>query len=528
MSLVKNAKVAVIGSGISSLTFTYFLSKLRPDVQFTIYEKESYTGGYIKSELLPFQNNETIRVEKGPRTLRAVNEGTSIMVDILIKLGLFDKVRVINGDSIANRKYLLSPKDELVEVPSGSLKSMFKFFNNDLTKGLIPSVLKEPFQPKRPQTIAQDESVQSFLTRRFPNGNIGNNIVSAIYHGIYAADINKLSIRSTMSKLVEFEEKKGSILKGILFGEKTTKPKSMLPQYQSLFRSDNYDLIKLNTHLKKFPMILFEDGLSTFTNAVHSELMKNPKVDFKLNSPVKSIVKRGNEILVNGEQSFNHVRSTINVNTLSRALSSSSSSDSSAICFIADKLTYVDIFLVNIYLPKDVIEQKGFGFLVPLSNQNPERLLGVIYDSDIEKSSMKLFQNPKALNDETTIASKYDSSKEYTKLTMMFGGHFFSNQADKIIPSPEQLQSNIKTALKRTLKIDLETMESGQYLLSSTYISQCLPQFHVGYEELSKQFHQELQKEFQGNFSHGGMSFGNGAGVPDCVVNALQGAISLK
>ncbi|KAH3688740.1 hypothetical protein WICPIJ_000279 [Wickerhamomyces pijperi] len=519
-SLAKNSKVGVIGSGISSLTFTYFLSKLRPDLKFTVFEKESYTGGYIKSELLPFQG-EMVRVEKGPRTLRAVNEGTSIMVDILIKLGKFDKVRVIKKDSIANRKYLLSPKNELIEVPSGSLKSMVKFFSDDLTKGLVSSVLKEPFQPK-PQT-SQDESVQSFLKRRFPGANVGDNIVSAIYHGIYAADINKLSIRSTMSKLVEFENQKGSIVKGVLFGDKSRKSRSILPEYLSLFNNksnEKYDLIKLDSELKKFPMILFENGLSTFTNAVYNELSQSANVQFKLNTPVESLKQtEGNgKLVVNNEYEFDHVRSTINVNQLAKTFETDSK-----LTATSNKLNYVDIFLVNVYLPKNAIKQNGFGFLVPLSNANPEKLLGVIYDSDIEKSSMRLFQNEKADTYGDDMVSSYDNSKAYTKVTLMFGGHFFANC--KSIPSEEELQKNIKTALQKTLNIDLDSVE---HLVSSTYIPQCLPQFHVGYQELTKLFHEELKGEFKGKLSHGGMSFGNGAGVPDCVVNALEAAIDLK
>ncbi|KAH3680925.1 hypothetical protein WICMUC_000068 [Wickerhamomyces mucosus] len=512
--LAKNSNVAVIGAGISSLSFTYFLSKIRPDLNFTIYEKSNHIGGYIKSELYQF-NGENIRFEKGPRTLRAANDGTSIMCDILIQLGLDDKIRVINKNSIANKKYLLSSNNKLIEVPSNSIKSIWNFVKSELGKGLFLNIIKEPFQPSK---LIKDESVQSFLSRRFSNNSIGNNIVSAIYHGIYAADINKLSIRTTMPKLVKFEQDYGSIIKGIWKSKPEKKKKSIILQkYNELFEP-NYDIFQMNKFLQKFPMILFENGLSTFTNGIYKELLSNPKISIKLNKHVEKIEINRNKdkIIINDKDSFDHLRSTINVNDLIKTFKSSPRLNS-----LGGNLTYVDIFLANIYLPKSFIKQNGFGFLVPLSNSNEENLLGVIYDSDIEKSSIQLFKNNQLDFDSKRNLKSIYNPQEYTKLTMMFGGHMFKSK----IPNQDQLLLNLNKSLRKTLGIDLSI---ENHLISSSYISQCLPQFNVGYNELSQNFQTELNNEFNGLISHGGMSFGNGAGVPDCVVNAFESALKLK
>ena len=100
--------MAVLGAGILGLTFTYFLSKLRPDLQFTIFEKLKRPGGWMSSPKLHVNNtNESILFEKGPRTLRGVKDGTLLMLDILRKLDLDSQIEVINEKCNANKKYIL-------------------------------------------------------------------------------------------------------------------------------------------------------------------------------------------------------------------------------------------------------------------------------------------------------------------------------------------------------------------------------------------------------------------------------------
>ena len=46
--LPTNAKVGVVGGGISGLFFTYYLSKLRPDVKITLIDQnQERLGGWI-------------------------------------------------------------------------------------------------------------------------------------------------------------------------------------------------------------------------------------------------------------------------------------------------------------------------------------------------------------------------------------------------------------------------------------------------------------------------------------------------
>ena len=103
--LLANAKVAVVGGGVSGLTFAYFLSKLRPDIKVTIYESKDRCGGWIHSDLIQDRHGDTVMVEKGPRTLRGVSDGTVLIVETLRDLGKEDVVQYIASDSDANKKW---------------------------------------------------------------------------------------------------------------------------------------------------------------------------------------------------------------------------------------------------------------------------------------------------------------------------------------------------------------------------------------------------------------------------------------
>ncbi|CCH44560.1 protoporphyrinogen oxidase [Wickerhamomyces ciferrii] len=551
MSLVRNSNVAVIGGGISGLSFVYFLSKLRPDLNFTIFERSSRFGGYINTELHNF-NGEKIKLEKGPRTLRGASDGTTIMIDTLIKMGHKDVINVIPSNSIANKKYLLSPENELIQVPN-SLPSTYNFLRSSLGKGLLPGFLTEIFKPQK--LNKKDESVESFLTRRFGK-SLPNNIMSAVFNGIYAADISKLSAKTTLKSMYESELQHGSIVKSMLlkslkFQNKNDDSKkieisNVLKDYETAFPNSNYKISDLKSLLTKFPMIVLSKGLETFPSLIKENLSKNSKIKFIHNDPIISLTKNQNKLITLTTSSghsteFHHVRSTVNASTFAEFLQNgklmTTGKEDSPTALIAQELKFINIFLVNLYINSNVLKNHGFGYLIPKSNKNNERVLGVIFDSDIEKSSSKLFTEDtfKALTSTNETSEKpkfpeiephYDSESQYTKLTIMMGGHYWTNHK---IPSRETSIRAAKDALENQLGLDFTKLsQDTDFYIDSLLIPNCLPQFHTGYDELKFKFLESVKNEFGERLSIGGMSFGDGAGVPDCVQNAMKSALKLS
>lgn len=220
-ALPKNAKVAVGGSGIAGLSFAYFLAKMRPDVSVTLYEKAARNSGWINSWQTKDKNGQPVMIERGPRTLRGVSDGTVMMIDAMKDLKSLDIVHFIEHNSDADKKFLLDPNDKLVKVPDSFLSGI-KFIMSDLGKGIIPAMLGE-FWRKASANPGKDETVASMLDRRMGNEHLGKNVFSAIYRGIYADDINTLSAKKVMHKMVANELKFGSNTKALIHSMKTKK-----------------------------------------------------------------------------------------------------------------------------------------------------------------------------------------------------------------------------------------------------------------------------------------------------------------
>lgn len=474
--LQQGAKVAVVGAGVSGLSFTYFLNRLRPDIHLTVYDGSSRSGGYIHSPKVEL-NGEAIRMEKGPRTLRGSSDGTVLIADTLLQLGMGNEINAIEPKANCNRKYLLG-SEGLIQVPN-DWKSFMRFIRSSLGKGVVTRALKEPFVQAAP---TNDESVDSFISRRFGPGVA--NIMSAVFHGIYAGDIRTLSAKTLVKTMFEDEHTHGSILKA-MWGKKAPMESALLKDYESRIRP----IQELKTKLQKYPMLTFSNGLQSFPQALYESLQQQPNVSLKLAQSVQHITHDANGIVID-HAVYDHVHTTVNAHILSQLTTG-------PLSLIASKLISVDILLTNIYIPRDILPYHGFGYLIPLSDPNPEGILGVIFDSEIERGCVPLFQD----------AQQHTGS--YTKLTVMSGGHHGDRGLD------------VRAGVERHLGIDLHAEDVH---MEQEWIGQCLPQFQVGYDELKNEFDQALSGM---NWSHGGMSFGDGCGVPDCVANAYKGAINL-
>ncbi|CAI5756877.1 unnamed protein product [Candida verbasci] len=521
-SLPKNSKVAVLGGGISGLTFTYFLSKLRPDLNFQIFEKSSRIGGWINSTKIITKNDEEILLEKGPRTLRGIKDGSLIIVDILNQLGLENQTLGIHKNSIANKKYILNQEGEIVQVPN-NIASIFHFLKNVkwMDGKLYRGILKESFI----KPLKQDETIEQFFKRRFGSTVITDNIASAILHGVYAGDVGKLSIKSVLPFLKQIENESGSVIKHIMKSmtkKKQTQPLSNgLQSYCSLI-SPNTDFTSMKSKLKDYPMITFQDGLEVFPIALSKYLQNKTNVKIHSNSKIESVDPI--EGIVNGEK-FNHIRSTINVHDLAKTLP-----PSNPLIPKLNSIEYISIFLANVFTKNQLIPKNkpGFGFLVPRFqsySSNPQALLGIVYDSDVEKNAKNIFKNTPLRN------------FNYDKITIMMGGHYYNHWN---IPSDKVNLKIVKDILKSKLNINLdkfnlkivnpgesiESINDNDLIISYDLITNCIPQYNLGYQEIKTDVESILNQDYK--LSFGGTVFGDGIGVPDCVINSFKDALKLK
>ena len=194
-------------------------------------------------------------------------------------------------DSVAAQNRFIYYPDHLVRMP-GPGSSLFQNISNVFTepifKGTVAGVSKELTKPRRPEDL-HDESVGSFVTRRFGSA-LADNIVSAVFHGIYAGDIYKLSARAVIPSLWATESRNNSVVKGLL--------SQALEGMQPVAASD-IDIIKTLQNqptmsdkleaVKKSSVFTFKGGIGELAERVESKLDQSDNVLILEDTDVKGI-----------------------------------------------------------------------------------------------------------------------------------------------------------------------------------------------------------------------------------------------
>ncbi len=203
-------RTAVIGGGIAGLAAAFELEKARQtgvDVEYTLFEASGRLGGSIASEIV----NGAV-LERGPDSF--ISEKTA-GAELCRELGLADQLTPSND---ADRKTYVVVKNKLVPLPDGLMflvptklvpTAMTRLFSlkTKIRMGL------ELLHPPRPN--GQDESVAALVERHF-GAEAVDRLADPLLSGIYGGDATKLSARTVLPKLVEMEEKYGSLTRGML------------------------------------------------------------------------------------------------------------------------------------------------------------------------------------------------------------------------------------------------------------------------------------------------------------------------
>ena len=205
-----------------------------------------------------------------------------------------DKLVLISSSSPAAKNRYIYYAGQLCEVPS-SFKSLLARGSSPVLKGIWSGILGEFMRKRRPNTL-HDESVHDFISRRF-NPTISENIASAMFHGIYAGDVKRLSIKSIFPTGWKWEGKFGSMTKGVF--------RLFMYKWGMVFNLRDINLRKDLAPPNKWMVSRFEkegvamysfaDGVETLTKALVKYLEREPNVIIKKNAHVKSILQRKNE-----------------------------------------------------------------------------------------------------------------------------------------------------------------------------------------------------------------------------------------
>ena len=237
--------------------------------------------------------------------------------------------------------------------------------------------------------------------------------------------------------------------------------------------------------------------------------------------------------------------------------------------------------VVNLYYTNpDLIpaDQAGFGYLLPRSvslEQNPERALGVIFGSfssgprgadayrkdesihvpgrgDFESLRTKLkvdldkattANHQPAIKVLTTALEKVnrdiadstpDTDSEIrsrygqdtapgSKLTIMLGGHWWSDWSDSDIPSEDEAIQMSLSVLARHMKISEKPTVAKARLARNA-----IPQYPVGYRQHMSTIHTAIMEQYQGRLKVAGPWYQGGVGVNDCIKKAKEVALYIR
>lgn len=344
-----NKKVAILGAGITGLSFAYYLKKYHPTVDFKIYEESDKVGGVVLSE----KENDCI-LEWGPRGIRPKGKGQAVL-ELVEELGLWDDL--VFADDNAKKRYLYH--DGSLNVLPYSLKSF-------ITSPYLGMFLRVLVKDLKSASFDGDETIASFVDRHFGK-EFRSLFFDSMVSGIWAGDVEKMSISATLPLLKKLEKKRGSVIRG-MFGYKSEKLTG-----------------------KKYPKNITSKALFSFKHGVRQlvgALVEELEDAIVLNAKITKVdVSDDVRIVIGGEDvDFTNVVSTLPAYKLSNYLRGD-------LNVLLNSINYSPVALHNIIVKKSELNFDGFGFLVPSKEQSV--VLGMVANSNTfpEHSSNNLSVN---------------------------------------------------------------------------------------------------------------------------------------
>jgi len=213
-------KVIIIGGGVAGLGAAYKITRAASeghDVEFVLLEKDRRLGGKIQTEIVPDPSEKgQFIVDGGPDCFLTEKPACHRIAKLA---GFFDDE--LPTDESRKRTWILS-RGKLHELPDGVFMFAPTKFLPFATTGLFSWTGKirmamDLFIPRKKVMPGEfnDETLESFVVRRMGRECL-DRLAEPLVGGVHASDPSKMSLAATFPRLLEMEQKYGSLMKGFL------------------------------------------------------------------------------------------------------------------------------------------------------------------------------------------------------------------------------------------------------------------------------------------------------------------------
>lgn len=329
--------IAIIGGGISGLATAFYINRLLPEANVTVYEKEARVGGKAMT-----QSIDGFRIEEGvngflsskPQTLEFVKESGN-------------EAR-LQKSSDAARKRFIYHRDTLHPMPENP-KSFFS--SKLLSFGGKLRVAGELFvKPKKDETL---ETLYDFGCRRVGR-EFSDVFLDAMSAGIFGSTPQALCVEAAFPLVCELERGYGGLFKGMI------KRKKKQAGPSGVLMSFNY-------------------GMSEFMES----LEQNIRAVVMKDTTVEQIEKLPNGYKVQTKEGFkNYDRVVLSVEAFTAAQMIKGFDASLAESLLA--VEYSPMAVVALGYDQFPHDLDGFGLLT--TSASDVDILGVLWDSSVFKN----------------------------------------------------------------------------------------------------------------------------------------------
>jgi oxygen-dependent protoporphyrinogen oxidase len=222
-------RIVVVGGGISGLAAAHRLSELSQNNHVTLIEASPRLGGTIQTK-----HRDGFLLEHGPDSF--ISEKPEALA-LAKRLGLESQLIQTNEE---HRRSFIVRNGRLRRVPEGfqllAPSQIWPFVTSDIfSLAGKARMAADLFLPRKSTNGANDESLASFVRRRLGKEAL-ERMAQPMVGGIYTADPETLSLRATLPRFLDMEQKHRSLILAMLRQSRAQKSGASGARY-SLFLS---------------------------------------------------------------------------------------------------------------------------------------------------------------------------------------------------------------------------------------------------------------------------------------------------